>query len=376
MKFYIFLLLFFLSIYGCSDTKRSNSVSSIMLNDSEIIVSFLNKLKADTVIIPLSSLIEGCELVHLEYTEEALFKPDYTTVTNNYIGVMQEMGSYKLFSRSGKFLGNIGSVGQGPGEYFILNDNIIDEKNELIYLAPLIGNKIFVYSTSGRFIKNFELPQTLYAPTILLSNDILTVFYTSSIAKDQTMITQINIHTDQVMNEFATQIKQTPQNVGFYSKRNLPDIFDIVHASYDTLYHFDKSNCYLRPFFATSDNFSEEITKSHYHLNKDLVFTSIHQRGIVATDIKNKKSSWVKVKNDFFGNLNVRIVFSTFSDGYYVYNIQPEQLMEEIEQHLNENSCTEKDRQILQKTLLTLKEDINNVVFIGKLKNEVEEKLF
>ena len=368
-KYIFFLLILLLSIYGCSGSKRSDSVSSIMLNGSEVTVSFLNKLKSDTATIPLSSLIEGCELIQLEYTEDAIFKPDNTTITNNYIGVIQEMGAYKLFNRSGKFLGSIGSFGQGPGEYFILNYDIIDENNELIYLAPLIGNKIYVFNTSGRFLKNFELPQTILHPVLLLSNDILTVVYTSSIAEDKTMITQININTGQIFNEFSTQIKQTSQRVGFHSCLNIPDVFDIVHAAYDTIYHFDISNYALRQVFATSDDFSEDITKRHRQLNKDLVLTSVRPRGFVLTDIKNKRSSWVKMKNDFFGSLNVQNPLSTFYNGYYVYNIQPEQLIEEIKQRLTESGCTEKDRQILQKTLSNLKEDTNNVVFIGKLKN-------
>ena len=120
-----------------------------------------------------------------------------------------------------------------------------------------------------------------------------------------------------------------------------------------------------------------EVLVLHNQLNKDLVLTTITRRGLVATDMKNKKSSWVRIKNDYFGNLNVQIdIESSFRNGYFVYNIQPEQLMDDIEQYLTESDCTEKDRQILQKTLSTLKEDTNNVVFIGKLKNEVGKNLF
>jgi len=50
--------------------------------------------------------------------------------------------------------------------------------------------------------------------------------------------------------------------------------------------------------------------------------------------------------------------------------------MEDIENRLAERSCTEQDRQILNQTLSTLKENANNVVFIGKLKSEVKSKLW
>ena len=371
MKFYILLIIFLSTIYGCSDSKRSNIVSTITRNNSEITKSFLNQLKADTVTLPLSSLVEGCELVQLEYTEEALFIPNNTIVTNDYIGVSQEVGSYKLFSRSGKFLCNVGSVGQGPGEYISINDGIIDEQNELIYLVPLLtGNKIFVYNTSGRFLKNIEVPRNMLSPILFLSNDILTVVYVLQTI-DKSMATQINIHTGQVVSEFTTQISQHGR-FGFRTSRNMQDIFDIVHGASDTIYHYDMSNYSLRPIFTTSDNFSEETIKRYIQLNKDFVLTIILHRGLVATDIKNQRSSWIKVKNDYFGNLDIPISTNSFRNGYYVYNIQPEQLMEVIEQRLTESNCTEKDRQILIETLSTLEENTNNVVFIGKLKNEVK----
>jgi hypothetical protein len=65
-----------------------------------------------------------------------------------------------------------------------------------------------------------------------------------------------------------------------------------------------------------------------------------------------------------------------FQNGYFVYNIQPEQLMDDINKRLSESSCSEKDRLKLKELLSTLKENTNNVVFIGKLKSEVKEKLW
>ena len=367
----IILILFLLSIFLCSCSKRNNSVSTIMLNDIEFNISFLNKLKSDTVTIPLSRLVDGCELVHLEYSEEALFKPDITTVTDNYIGVSQELGDYKLFSRSGKFLCSIGSIGQGPGEYIAVNDCIIDDNNGLVYLAPIFSDKIYVYNTSGRFLRNIEIPQFFIYAIPYLSDDILTIVYIP-ITEDKSIAIKINIHTGQILNEFTTQIPQ-PERGGFASSRNIKNIFDLSHALSDTIYHFDIQNNSIRPIFTTSDNFSNEVTKRHVQINKNLVLTAIRSKGVlIATDMKNKRSSFIKVKNDFFGNIDLPISIYFYLNGYFTYNVQPEQLMEDIKQHLSDSNCTEKDRQMLKKTLSTLKEGENNVVFIGKLKNEVE----
>jgi len=51
-------------------------------------------------------------------------------------------------------------------------------------------------------------------------------------------------------------------------------------------------------------------------------------------------------------------------------------LMEDIENRLAERNCTEEDREILKKTLSKLKEGTNNLVFIGKLKEEIDTRLW
>jgi len=121
---------------------------------------------------------------------------------------------------------------------------------------------------------------------------------------------------------------------------------------------------------------SEKPHKQYFQLNNDLIFTLVFGKGLVATDLKNRTSAWIQVKNDFYGNLPAPTYIVQLRNGYWVYNIQPEQLMEDIEKRLAQRNCTENDRQILKKTLGTLKEGTNNVVFIGKLKSEVKTNLW
>jgi hypothetical protein len=135
----------------------------------------------------------------------------------------------------------------------------------------------------------------------------------------------------------------------------------------------------LIPIFAIKYNKREELNLRHCQLNKNLILTFVFdnfKKGTIAIDMKNKTSSWVKLVNDYYGNIDTDVSLFSFRNGYFVYNIQPEQLIDEIEQYLFENNCTEKDRQILKRTLSTLIPESNNVVFIGKLKNEVERKIF
>ena len=75
------------------------------------------KLLADTVRIPLSFFTEEMELVKLDNRDEALVGQTGVTVSDNYILVYgSRQNPFKLFDRKGKFLTNIGAIGQGPGE--------------------------------------------------------------------------------------------------------------------------------------------------------------------------------------------------------------------------------------------------------------------
>ena len=92
---------------------------------------------------------------------------------------------------------------------------------------------------------------------------------------------------------------------------------------------------------------------------------------IIATNMTTLTSSRIKVVNDFIGNMSFGSIGWNSHNGYFVINVQPEDLMETIEKRLSENDVSASDREVLTKTLSNLKEGTNNVVFIGKLKSEV-----
>jgi hypothetical protein len=353
----------------------------------------LNELKSDVATIPISSLVENCELVQLENREGIYVNPWFTTVTDKYIGVREQSREpFKLFDRSGKFLCNIGSVGRGPGEYTIgPYDAVIDDQNELIYLSPLSGSNILVYNTSGQFVKDIVAPHGLNKAKIFLSDGVLTVVH-MPFPNTKAMALQFDVNTGKVLKEVAPLEHLIVKNFDFdiVNTRNAPGIFDFAFMNCDTLYHFDLKSNMIHPAFKISYSTSEKPWLVHFQMNKDLFLTNVSflgadpntgrqkyiPRGLVATDLKNRTSSYITIVNDYYGNMPVQVSYFTFFHGYYVFNIQPEELIEEIEKRLAERNCTENDKQKLNKTLSTLKEGANNVVFIGKLKNEVKTKLW
>ena len=335
---------------------------------------------------------------------------------SDYIGVRPYEGSYKLFDRSGKFLGNVGRRGGGPGEYqssLGIGNDMIDDKNGLIYLAPSFQGKIFVYKNSGKFLKEFVLPRISVRSPMFLSNNILSVVIVPSIYyRPDHKISNVNtadailykfdVNTGELLEKLAPPFEHLiVRNTGAFpiSSQNVPGVFDFfpayeLTAQYDTLYHIDVKRNKFLPFFTVDFDFSvidlkQRFKPYFYQLNKNLMLISqakeaprIDKEGspreVWATDIRYKTSSRIKVVNDFLGNMDVGLDYNLwrFRNGYYVYCIQPEDLIADIEERLAESSCTQKDREVLKKTLSKLKEGMNNVVFIGKIKEEIKEKLW
>ena len=374
----ILLVAILIGAYCCSP-KGDGSVTIVDVGGSKMAVFSLNELKADTTTVLLSSLVEDCVLVQLDNNEDAYVNPWFTTVTDNFIGVRQRSGRpYALFDRSGKFICNVGSIGRGPGEYVTsLYDDIIDEKNGLIYLAAMTGNKILVYNTSGQFLKDIVAPHRLQKPKMFLNDDVLTVVH-MPFSSDRAVAIQFDIGTGAVLKELAPPSHLIIENFDgeIFNTRNASGIFDFLHTGSDTLYYFDVKNNKILPAFMMTFSSSEKPYKQYYQMNKDLILTNVFGKGLVATDLKNKTSSWINVVNDYYGNIPAPTFIVQLRNGYWVHNIQPEQLIEDIENRLSKRNCTENERQMLNKTLSTLKEGANNVVFIGKLKSEVKTKLW
>ncbi|MDL2265842.1 6-bladed beta-propeller [Parabacteroides sp. OttesenSCG-928-G07] len=171
--FYLFF--FFIILTGCSSSQGDETISFVEVNGSQVMVCDMDKIK-EKKILRLSELVESCELIRLEDVDDALFKAVTITVTDNYIGVRQSGKPYKLFSRSGKYLGNIGTVGQGPGEYInFMYDEIIDEKNGYIYLMPFLDKKMLIYDITGKHIKDIPLPSRMNKPKMMYDNGLFTI---------------------------------------------------------------------------------------------------------------------------------------------------------------------------------------------------------
>ena len=151
------LLLLNIALLGCSSNKKQEPISK-----SGVPVINLSEDVSTVPSLLLSEAAEKLEIVPLEMTDESVLS-DITemqvTDHNIWIDHGREFYIYR-FSRTGKFLNRIGSIGQGPGEYVNYLTFLVDEDKKEVYIFST-NNGVLVYDFEGGFKKQISDFQTM-----------------------------------------------------------------------------------------------------------------------------------------------------------------------------------------------------------------------
>ena len=151
------LLLLIITLLGCSSNMKQELISK-----SGIPVINLSEDVSTVPSLLLSEAAEKLEIVPLEMTDESVLS-DITemqvTDHNIWIDHGREFYIYR-FSRTGKFLNRIGSIGQGPGEYVNYLTFLVDEDKKEVYIFST-NNGVLVYDFEGGFKKQISDFQTM-----------------------------------------------------------------------------------------------------------------------------------------------------------------------------------------------------------------------
>ena len=127
--------------------------------------------------IRLSEVASGIKYIPLETTAESLLGQDILDVTfvGGYLFVC-DYGKVFQFTPEGKFVRQIGRVGQGPGEY---NQSVLavayDAAKKQIFLSDMRQGKVLVYSFDGTFIKDIKTEVGATSTYVEAAGNLLTM---------------------------------------------------------------------------------------------------------------------------------------------------------------------------------------------------------
>lgn len=365
--FHYFVFFFFLlSLCGCGNEKKVYSAFS------EEFLSFdVHTMDNKVHEVNLTDLMESVEIIPMDSgTEEAFTKFSKIVVSKNFFAIHHVHYPVKLYSRkSGKFLGNIGKVGQGPGEYFLIWNVEIDEKHNRIYLVNEYRNYIYAYDLKGNFHENetIRLPEGEFFERAKVYFDRdknrVVIFQTpydvyqrgKTHLSDIKYLCRVQDFSGKLIQEFPSSRFLVPRNDSDVSVSQLEEGSPIysfsIHPYYDcrkdTIYHYNIETNQIYPVY-TSNMHAEKLTlvcstetplhfytfQQTYREGTNINPENRIHRKFFQVDKQTGKGRYIRVVNDYLGGIEFDedYWFWYVRDDYVVYYWEPLALKEELEE--------------------------------------------
>jgi len=122
-----------------------------------------------------SIFYKGGKTIMLETSESCLIgEVTKIRVSDQFIFILDARiaKSLYVFDKDGRFIRQIGNLGNGPGEYNTPSDFTIDRKNNVVYILNSYPNRINKYdATTGRFIQAINLEKGVESYNIEYAGD-------------------------------------------------------------------------------------------------------------------------------------------------------------------------------------------------------------
>ena len=401
--FYPFLFLFSVAMFAsCS---LSVPKERDIIEDSafrSVDLRIIEKTKG--TVMSLGDLMESYEIIRLDNRDEALIKtyPYGVYVTDNYILLRPAdvVSPVKLFTRKGRYVADIGGVGQGPGEYLYLFSWLVDEKENRIYLGPGRTDKVLVYDLKGNYLPDevIRFGEIVHKSQIWVDYDkknvvVVTLPFSANVNSNFA----ISKNVCWVQNREGDIVHRIPVNhyglIGDYSnalvaRRNVDAIsFSIsevpmLRTRPDTLYHYDAVKNIITPCFTIDHVVSEnqsactvlyETSRSYWAqgtLYPNNLSSSVSSVRLPAFNVCVSKKDGNVRRIDRFTDplLGLSHLFLMMNNGYICISYDPLELMDALDKVLTQTDLEPDVRKRATDLRNSLHENDNDILIIGKLK--------
>ena len=401
--FYPFLFLFSVAMFAsCS---LSVPKERDIIEDSafrSVDLRIIEKTKG--TVMSLGDLMESYEIIRLDNRDEALIKtyPYGVYVTDNYILLRPAdvVSPVKLFTRKGRYVADIGGVGQGPGEYLYLFSWLVDEKENRIYLGPGRTDKVLVYDLKGNYLPDevIRFGEIVHKSQIWVDYDkknvvVVTLPFSANVNSNFA----ISKNVCWVQNGEGDIVHRIPVNhyglIGDYSnalvaRRNVDAIsFSIsevpmLRTRPDTLYHYDAVKNIITPCFTIDHVVSEnqsactvlyETSRSYWAqvtLYPNNLSSSVSSVRLPAFNVCVSKKDGNVRRIDRFTDplLGLSHLFLMMNNGYICISYDPLELMDALDKVLTQTDLESDVRKRATDLRNSLHENDNDILIIGKLK--------
>jgi hypothetical protein len=241
-------------------------------------------------------------------------------VFDNYIFVFDESKAKKLFvfDKNGKYIRQIGSLGQGPGEYVALNDFCINKEKREIYLLDNL-KKILAYDIdTGKHLRtiNYELDLSRSQYITFFNNKFYMAIIPYEADKSSNLLMELDIETGEQKQYLDADTYNYGWNRNSFTPYNffmakLSDSPKFVELYMNTIMSIEKDT--IRPYLALiSKNW---VQKSDILSEEKLEELNIDQSNVLFS----KGRKWLMQPNYTESD---RYIYFSYSHGCVLFDKQ------------------------------------------------------
>lgn len=259
MKFFLFIVLSLCILVSSCNTKGGINRQNTDITASSIVIDIDKIDRKDTVRV--SSIFKKVNTIILEDNNNAITgNIDGIQVYDNAIVVIDARIAKKIFvyDMTGKYIRQIGSLGNGPGEYLYLTDFCIDQDNRLVCVLDDFKKQIHRYDMdNGKYAGSIKLPNDVSVAYIAYNNNR---FYVTvcpyDISQGDDLILEVDIKTSKIKTDISAERYNLGWNrnafsdFNFFASKNYP--FKYVGLYMNTVVAITNDSIY--PYITVKSN--------------------------------------------------------------------------------------------------------------------------
>ena len=308
-------------------------------------------------------------------------------VSDHYMGFhCYSRFPFKLFTRTGEYLRDVGGIGQGPGEYQTLSFAQLDEANNRIYLLPWNSMAIHTYDLEGNYLSDIPLPHRVPTGVFKVYPERGEVVVANILLRSSQHFVwrqdlEGNILSEVSPEGFFTEFDSFDNSIISGLHRDAFDLYYFIYLKEkdNYLYHYDEANNRLAPKFVV-ENFGKSafvyelpscyiVESTHSTMGKDNMLDLDGEKIVV--DKKTLKGCYITgVRMPFGLVFGQYCLFSRMTNGDFSINEFGSNLLELLELQ-GQDDLTLAERAELDKIvkLIEAEEDDCMFAFTGKLRD-------
>ena len=410
---FCFLLIFF----ACqskvkTDKNKETSLEQAIEADAFYTIPFAEIIK-DKHEVNLSEFASEVEIIQFENTPKALLgRVQDIQLTNDYIFV-EHTGNKLItqFSRDGKYIRHIGTLGRGPKEYALCRKFSLDEKNERIYIQTNWTRKILVYNFDGEYIKTVKYPAVERLYNVWSRDSLFISFSDQHTGSDPFLFVEHNEQGDTLQaisqHNFWNSDETSHSMVSFWGQNSFYRLNNKLHMKSwynDTVYTYDVTNKLVPQYFIDLKNHKipDDLVyerKSTRPMPEDARWIGVHEtenfifipygyhyniqtrevlkeeEGCVLYNKKTKQGLAVKETklggfiNDLNGGPDFKPTYTNDTLAVMAVSALDMKLFLDSDEFKNREVKFPEQKELLKQLNQTLKEDDNSFLVLVKLKN-------